>query len=89
MKATYGEVNGTGKEIYKDPKTDDGTKKSARGLLQVYRDTMGRLALKDQCTWEEEATGELKTVYLDGQLLVDDSLATIRQRVQQHLTQEA
>ncbi len=89
MKATYGEVNGVGKEIYKDPKTDDGTKKSARGLLQVYRDNTGRLALKDQCTWQEEAAGELKTVYLDGQLMVDDSLATIRQRIHNHLMQDA
>lgn len=35
VKATYGEVNGEGREIFKDPKTDDGTKKSARGLLRV------------------------------------------------------
>ena len=30
MKATYGEVNGVGREIYKDPVTDDGTKISQR-----------------------------------------------------------
>jgi nicotinamide phosphoribosyltransferase len=35
MKATYGEVNGESIEIFKDPKTDSGTKKSAKGLLKV------------------------------------------------------
>ena len=85
MKATYGEVNGVGREIFKSPKTDDGTKKSARGLLQVYRDKTGMLKMKDQCTWEEEAQGELKTVFKDGKLLVDTSLAEIRARVQQQI----
>lgn len=33
MKATYCEVDGKGIDIYKDPATDSGTKKSAKGLL--------------------------------------------------------
>ena len=37
MKATYGEVNGAGREIYKDPVTDDGTKKSAKGLIKIEK----------------------------------------------------
>jgi len=86
MKATYGEVNGVGRDIFKDPKTDDGTKKSAKGLMQVYRDPVtGKLALKDQCSWEEEAQGELKPVFRDGKLLVDWTLAEIRQRVRENL----
>lgn len=86
MKATYGEVNGIGRDIFKDPKTDDGTKKSAKGLMQVYRDTAtGKLKLKDQCTWTEEANGELKTVFKDGKLTVDLSLREIRERVKRQL----
>jgi nicotinamide phosphoribosyltransferase len=86
MKATYGEVNGVGRDIFKDPKTDDGTKKSAKGLMQVYRNpATGKLALKDQCSWEEEAQGELKPVFRDGKLLVDWTLAEIRQRVRENL----
>jgi nicotinamide phosphoribosyltransferase len=85
MKATYGEVNGEGRDIFKDPKTDDGTKKSAKGLMQVYRDKNGKLALKDQCTWEEEAQGELKTVFKDGKLVVDLTLEDIRQRIKAQL----
>src|SRR6201991_53574 len=86
MKATYGEVDGVGRDIFKDPKTDDGTKKSAKGLMQVYRDpATGKLALKDQCTWEEEGQGELKTVFKDGKLLVDWTLGEIRERVRKNL----
>lgn len=78
MKATYGEVNGQSREIFKDPKTDDGTKKSARGLLGIYKDANGNLEMKDTADYETETGGELKTVYKDGQLLVEMSLADIR-----------
>src|SRR5690606_2966258 len=35
MKTTYGEVDSVGREIFKDPVTDDGTKKSAKGLIKI------------------------------------------------------
>lgn len=89
MKATYGEVDGVGRDIFKDPKTDDGTKKSAKGLMQVYKDQQtGKLTLKDQCSWEEEAQGELKTVFKDGKLLVDWTLSEIRERVKENIKEE-
>lgn len=65
MKATYGEVNGEGREIFKDPKTDSGTKKSARGLLRVEKDNFGYV-LHDRQSWEQEGRGELRTVFEDG-----------------------
>lgn len=80
MKATYGEVNGEGREIFKDPITDDGTKKSAKGLIKIELNN-GEYVMKDQVTWEEEKTGELREIFRDGKLLVDDSLAQIRERV--------
>ncbi len=79
MKATYGEVNGEGREIFKDPITDDGTKKSAKGLMKISLEG-SEYKLTDQCTWAEEQTGELKEVFRDGQLLIDQSLAEIRLR---------
>jgi len=88
MKATYGEVDGVGREIFKSPKTDDGTKLSAKGLLQVFRDAEGTLHLKDQCSWEEEAQGELTPVFRDGKLLMAHTLREIRDRVQNHLHHE-
>lgn len=80
MKATYGEVNGVGREIFKDPITDDGTKKSAKGLIKIVKDN-GVYKLIDQVTWQEEQEGELREVFRDGKLLIDDNLSEIRKRV--------
>lgn len=78
MKATYGEVNGVGREIFKDPITDDGTKKSKKGLLKVVQDESGTLTVFDQQTKENEMKGELQTVFLDGSLIINQTLDQIR-----------
>ncbi|MFT6923139.1 MAG: nicotinamide phosphoribosyltransferase [Crocinitomicaceae bacterium] len=79
MKATYGEVNGKGREIFKNPKTDDGVKKSAKGLIRIDG-TDGRVTgLTDQVDWNEEQQGFLSTVYKDGNLIIDQSLQQIRE----------
>jgi len=80
MKATYGEVSGEGREIFKDPITDDGTKKSAKGLLKVVKKN-NTYQLIDQVNWEEEQKGALKEVYRDGELLIDECLYEIRKRI--------
>jgi nicotinamide phosphoribosyltransferase len=80
MKATYGEVNGEGREIFKDPITDDGTKKSAKGLMKVVL-SEGKYELIDQVSWEEENQGELKEVFRDGKMTLETSLAEIRERI--------
>ena len=80
MKATYGEVNGEGRAIFKDPITDDGTKKSAKGLMKIDL-VDGVYHLTDNVSWEEERKGELKEVFRDGKLLIDHSLSEIRNNV--------
>lgn len=92
VKATYGEViedvdvdgelvrQSVGREIFKSPITDDGTKKSAKGLLQVYETSTG-YKLKDQCTWEEEQKGALSTVFINSQLIRETDLETIRKKL--------
>lgn len=80
MKATYGEVQGEGRAIFKNPITDDGTKKSAKGLIKIELED-GVYKMVDQVTWEQERQGELQEVFRDGKLLVNQSLADIRQRV--------
>jgi nicotinamide phosphoribosyltransferase len=40
-------------EIFKDPITDSGMKKSAKGLTVVYKDESEQYYLKDQATIEE------------------------------------
>lgn len=65
MKATSCTVKGRQIDIYKDPKTDSGVKKSAKGLLMVYR-IGNTFELRDQVTKSEEGTGALRTVFKDG-----------------------
>jgi nicotinamide phosphoribosyltransferase len=77
MKATYVVIDGEGQEIFKDPVTDDGIKRSATGLLQVKKEN-GRFVLYDKVTWEQEQKSELKTVFKDGKLVKEFSLAEIR-----------
>lgn len=77
MKSTYQEVNGEGIAIYKDPKTDDGTKKSATGLLRVELED-GEYILYDNQTLEQEAQGELKVLFKDGVFENTTDLETIR-----------
>jgi len=80
MKATYGVVNGEARELFKDPITDNGTKKSAKGLLRVEK-VDGEYVLYDRQDDSQEQSGELRPVFLDGQQLVNDSLDNIRQRL--------
>lgn len=76
MKATYGEVSGIGREIYKDPVTDSGIKKSARGLLRVYKSLDGEFCLEDRES--SYGGGFLETVFINGQLLIDYKLSDLR-----------
>lgn len=81
---TIGEMLVEAREIFKDPITDDGTKRSAKGLLQVYTEN-GARKLKDQCCWDEEQSGDLQTVFIDGELVIEDNLETIRKRIKEGL----
>jgi len=78
MKATYVEVNGEGREIFKDPITDDGTKKSATGLLKVTKED-GTLVLHDKQTSDEG--GELEIIYENGKFFNETTLTEIRDRL--------
>jgi nicotinamide phosphoribosyltransferase len=83
VKATYGQVNGIGRSICKNPKTDSGVKKSARGLLKVVKGDQGLKLLQDQ-TWPDilyTSDDELKVVFHEGTLRKEHSLADIRARV--------
>lgn len=84
MKATWGQVKGIGKDIFKNPKTDSGFKKSAKGLLCVTSEN-GKLKLKDQVSKEVENTGLLETVFIDGKLVKETSLSEIRETLKNQL----
>lgn len=77
MKATYVEVNGECRTIFKDPITDDGTKKSATGLLMVSDE----LKLIDKVSWDLEPHGALQNIYHDGYFINKTTLTEIRNRL--------
>lgn len=83
VKTTWALRDGKPVDVYKDPKTDS-KKKSLKGLIRVELEN-GKYVAYDQQTPEQESQGELKTVFKDGRLLYETSLAEIRQRVKESL----
>lgn len=79
MKATYGEVDGQSRDIYKDPKTG-GWKKSHRGLLKVYCDG----TVDQQVSWDDEKAGMLEVVFDNGHLVREHTFEEIRERISQN-----
>ena len=73
-------VNGQRRYIFKDPKTDSGTKRSAKGLLRVEFEE-GNFVFYDQQSSEQEKQGELKIVFEDGKLIKPVTLSEIRKRI--------
>ena len=84
MKATWARIRGEEVILSKDPVTDNGNKKSAKGLLKVEKQSYGYI-LHDQCSEIDEKTGELKVVFIDGELKNETSLKEIRKRVEENL----
>jgi nicotinamide phosphoribosyltransferase len=80
IKATGASVNGEFRAIFKQPKTDDGTKNSLKGYIKVILENGSYKAI-DEVSAKEEQTGELLTVFKDGKLLIDYSLEEIRERI--------
>ncbi|WP_439132042.1 nicotinate phosphoribosyltransferase [Polaribacter sp.] len=81
MKATSVVVNGQRREIFKDPITDDGIKKSAKGLLKVSI-VNNEYVLKDQVSETQESQGELKIIYENGMFFNQTDLKQIRAQIQ-------
>jgi nicotinamide phosphoribosyltransferase len=84
VKATFAKINNINKEISKNPKTDSGMKKSAKGLTAVFKDSSGKFYLKDKATWEEVNNCELIPVFENGKLLKDYTLAEVRSNLSKY-----
>lgn len=80
IKATWGQVNGQGREIFKDPITDKGDKKSAAGLLRI-EETDDGFKLFDRQTPEQEQQGALEIVFKDGKIVKEISFSDIKARL--------
>jgi nicotinamide phosphoribosyltransferase len=72
-----------GYNIYKDPVTDDGTKKSLKGLITVWPDEKVGYYVQSECTPEQESQGILHTIYEDGHFFNQVTLTQIRERLKQ------
>jgi nicotinamide phosphoribosyltransferase len=77
LKSTAGVVNGELREIFKDPVTDDGTKKSAKGLLAVDHN----LKMRQVKTFEEVKDCAFVNVFHNGSVSKTYTLTDIRERI--------
>lgn len=84
VKATYAVINGEPREIYKSPK-GAAFKKSARGLVAVFKDDAGEFYLKDGATWDDVHNCEFVPVFKNGKLLKDYTLEEVRTNLKQYL----
>lgn len=88
LKATHSIIDGEERQIFKDPATDKGKsggnfKKSQKGLCYVYREGEDIVHIDHQ-TFEDIANKTdnlLETVFEDGKLVKEFSLAEIRNRL--------
>lgn len=81
LKSTLCVINGDEKQIFKDPKTDNGIKKSQKGRVVVLRDG-NSFKFTDSLYLNDSVKGDqLVEIFRDGKLLVDDSFSQIRNRL--------
>lgn len=79
MKATWAQVDGVGHNLFKDPVTDDGEKKSATGRLAVIADNSKYgLSLIEQATPDQEAESLLQPVWQNGDFLRLQTFVDVR-----------
>lgn len=84
LKTTYARVDGEERQLFKDPITDNGVKKSQRGMVAVVKDSEGNITYVDGMNEKEYKAVEnniMKTVFLNGDLCEDVELKDIRERV--------
>ena len=91
LKATYGVVNGQEVQLFKDPITDDGTKKSQKGMVAVIEGEHG-LELVDHLDSTTivsyEGKNLLTPVFVDGKLVKEINLSEIRARVEENIKED-
>lgn len=86
VKATSAIVNGEERKLFKDPKTDDGTKRSHRGRVAIklendtfmWQDNLNKSELKNLTNNGWDA---LQLIFKNGQLHNEVTLADIRNRL--------
>lgn len=82
MKCSAIKVNGEWRDVYKDPVTDSG-KTSKKGLLKLVRENNTFTTVNHYVDSFNTLADELRIVYLNGELIVDDNFECIRSRARQ------
>ena len=89
IKATWVQIDGVKKAIFKAPKTDDGTKNSAMGLLHVdLKPGTNELIMTDNVSEEQESKGLLQPVWENGHFVRRQTLAQIRAVLARHRAED-
>lgn len=78
VKATWVRVDSKGVNVFKDPITDDGTKRSATGRLAVLGGGNEEFYLVENANAEAEEQSALQPVWRDGQFLRHQSFSDVR-----------
>jgi len=81
MKATWAQVDGEGRDLFKKPITDGGEKFSATGRLAVHAYDDGELYVIEKATPEEEAASLLVPRWKDGEFLSRTSISQVRAKL--------
>jgi nicotinamide phosphoribosyltransferase len=81
LKSTLAVINGDERQIFKDPKTDDGVKKSQKGKVIVFKQN-DVITFADGLSLDAElSVNLLKTIYLNGKLVNEQTFADIRKKL--------
>lgn len=81
LKSTLCVINGVEKQIFKNPKTDDGTKKSQKGKVYVYKEN-DQIKFSDGHDLNSVMENDLlQTVYKDGEFINQVTFSEIRDRL--------
>ena len=84
LKSTWCMINDEEIQIYKDPATDNGVKKSQKGRVQVHVDKQDRISgyvdrlFLDEDNWRQNF---LRTIFCDGTAYNTQTLSEIRERL--------
>lgn len=81
LKSTLTVCNGIEKQLFKDPKTDDGIKKSQKGKVVVLKDG-DKFKFVDGFRLNDEVVGDqLVEIYRNGKLIIEDNFSEIKKRL--------
>lgn len=79
MKATWADIDGEARDLFKKPITDNGEKFSATGRLAVHAYEDGELYVVEKATPEQEAASLMTPRWRDGKFLDRTSISKVRE----------